>query len=213
MKFSALWDLVKDVPCFDFHLLVQAFPHPRKSLLVQLARWKKAGKVIGLRRGMYALGQVPSLVRTSPAALAQHLYVPSYLSGPWALAFHGLIPERAAWLTSVTPRVPRRFQNPFGLFEYRNLKPAAFFGFRTVNHGRTSILVAEPEKALLDHWHLTPGEWSRTRLEEMRYQNVEGVDVDRLRSYAARFRSPRLLRAVEGWLQLTALMAKGTVTI
>ena len=31
--------------------------------------------------------------------------------------------------------------------------------------GDQKCLVAQPEKALLDHWHLTAGEWTSERLE------------------------------------------------
>ena len=145
--------------------------------------------------------------------MANLLYHPSYLSGLWALGYHDLIPERVVWLTSVTPRVPRRFENPFGVFDYRNIKQDCFFGYRTAAHGGAEILVAEPEKALLDHWHLTPGEWTTERLEEMRYQNMTLVVPDRLRDYSKRFRSLRLDRAVQRWLQLAVEAGKGTVTL
>lgn len=69
-------------------------------------------------------------------------------------------------------------------------------------YGSGTILVARPEKALLDHWHLATGEWTDDRLAEMRYQNMSGVDARRLQEYAARFKRPRLDRAVRRWLRL-----------
>jgi hypothetical protein len=149
----------------------------------------------------------------TPATLANHLYRPSYLSGLWALGYYDLIPERVIWLTSVTPRVPRRFENPFGVFDYRNLKRDAFFGYLTVQYGREDVMVAEPEKALLDHWHLSPGEWTSARLTEMRYQHMDRVVEERLHAYAERFRSPRLCRAVGRWLALATEEERGTVTL
>jgi hypothetical protein len=47
----------------------------------------------------------------------------------------------------------------------------------------------------------------------MRYQHVELVGNDRLRHYAERFRSPRLDRAVQRWLELAVEAEKGTVTL
>ena len=151
--------------CFDLPLLVQGFDDPRAGVRVQLSRWMKQGKIIGLRRGVYALGENYRHTPLTPPALANQIYRPSYLSGLWALGFHDLIPERVVWLTSVTSRVPRRFENPVGVVDYRNIKQDCFFGYRTVAHGGAEILVAEPEKALLDHWHLTEGEWTTERLE------------------------------------------------
>jgi hypothetical protein len=95
----------------------------------------KQGKVIGLRRGMYTLAETYRRAPLTPAALANQLYRPSYLSGLWALGYHDLIPERVVWLTNVTARVPRRFGNPFGVFDYRNIKQDCFFGYRTAAHG------------------------------------------------------------------------------
>jgi predicted transcriptional regulator of viral defense system len=173
----------------------------------------KQGKVIGLRRGIYTLAEMYRRAPLTPAALASELYRPSYLSGLWALGFHDLIPERVVWLTSVTARPPRRFENPFGVFDYRNIKQECFFGYRTASHGGANILVAEPEKALLDHWHLTHGEWTTERLEEMRYQQTDLVGEDQLKLFAQRFRSPRLDRAVQRWLLLAADAEKGTVAL
>lgn len=213
MKHGSLVEFVGALPCFDLPLLVQGFDEPRDVIRVQLARWMKAGRLIGLRRGMYTLPESYRRAPLTPAFLANQLYRPSYLSGLWALGCHDLIPERVVWLTSVTARTPRRFGNPFGVFDYRHLKREAFFGYAAIPYGGQQVLVAEPEKALLDHWHLTPGEWTAERLTEMRYQHHGRVSEARLRDYAARFRSPRLGRAAEGWLRLAREAEKGTVSL
>jgi len=201
------------MPCFDLALLVEGFDERREGIRVQLSRWIQQGKLIALRRGMYTLPAAYRHAPLTPGGLANQLYRPSYLSGLWALGHYDMIPERVMWLTSVTPRVPRRFENAFGVFEYRHLKQNAFFGYVTVGDGAAAVLVAEPEKALLDHWHLTPGEWTPSRLAEMRYQHVDRVGEVRLRTYAERFQSPRLERAVERWLALAATAESGTVRL
>jgi predicted transcriptional regulator of viral defense system len=194
-------------------LLAQAFDDQREATRVQLSRWMKQGKVVGLRRGMYTLSETYRRTPLTPAVLANPLYRPSYLSGLWALGHYDLIPERVVRFTSVTPRVPRRFENPFGVFDYRNIKQDAFFGSSSTEVGSQKFLVAEPEKALLDHWHLTEGEWTSQRLDEMRYQHVAQVDAARLRLYAQRFRSPRLDRAVQHWLRLASEAEQGTESL
>jgi predicted transcriptional regulator of viral defense system len=201
------------MPCFDLALLAQSFDDRREAIRVQLSRWMKRGKVIGLRRGMYTLPETYRRTPLTPAVLANQLYRPAYLSGLWALGHFDLIPERVVTFTSVTPRVPRRFENHFGVFEYRNIKQDGFFGFAATGVGDQKFLAAEPEKALLDHWHLTEGEWTLDRLDEMRYQHVAQVDAERLQQYAQRFRSPRLDRAAQRWLRLAADAEQGTVTL
>lgn len=204
MKYEELTDLVGGLVCFDLPLLVQAFPDRRPAVLLQLSRWSAQGKVIPLRRGIYTLADRARKVPLDPALLAQYLCRPSYLSGLWALGFHDMIPERVVVYTSVTSRLPTRFDNACGVFEYRHVKQPSFFGYEQVAYGSGSILVACPEKALLDHWYLSRGEWTTDRLAEMRYQNTAAVDHRRLQDYAARFKRPRLDRAVERWMQLAA---------
>jgi predicted transcriptional regulator of viral defense system len=213
MKYGSLVELIGAMECFDLPLLVQAFDEPREVIRVQLSRWMSDGKIIGLRRGVYTLPDMYRRASVIPARLANQLYRPSYLSGLWALGYYDMIPERVVWLTSATPRVPRRFENSFGIFDYRSIKQMAFFGYVTVSYGDRSIMIAEPEKALLDHWYLTPGEWTQERLEEMRYQHHLQVNKDKLQEYADRFQSPRLCRAVERWLTVTAEEEKGAVTL
>jgi predicted transcriptional regulator of viral defense system len=213
MNLEALVMLTSRLPCFDLPLLVQSFDDRREIVRVQLSRWMKQGKVIGLRRGMYTLADAYRRVPVSPPALAGQLYRPSYLSGLWALGYHDMIPERVVWLTCVTTRGPRRFENPFGTFDYHNVKRDCFFGFRAAVGGAADVLIAEPEKSLLDHWHHSEGEWTTDRLAEMRYQNYELVTPERLFEYARRFGSPRLGRAVERWLALATHAEEGTVAL
>lgn len=200
MRFESLTAVAGQLPCFDLPLLVQAFPDRRAAIRLQLSRWIAQGKVVSLRRSLYTLADHHRRVPLDPAELAQHLCRPSYLSGLWALGFHDMIPERVVTYTSITTRLPSRFNNAYGGYEYRHIKPDAFFGYVELAYGNSAILVARPEKALLDHWHLSAGEWNDDRIHEMRYQNWAKVDHSRLREYAAQFRSPRLRRAVERWV-------------
>lgn len=213
MNYDDIVKLTGSLPFFDLALLAQAFDVRRDTIRVQLSRWMTQGKVIGLRRGMYTLSETYRRAPLNPAVLANHLYRPSYLSGLWALGHYDLIPERVVRFTSVTPRVPQRFENPYGVFDYRNIKQDCFFGFSSAGVGDQKFLIAVPEKALLDYWHLTKGEWTPERLEEMRYQNVEQVDGEQLDLYAQRFQSPRLDRAVRRWLRLASEAEPGTVTL
>ncbi|MBN1863437.1 MAG: hypothetical protein JW808_00905 [Victivallales bacterium] len=119
---------------------------------------------------MYAFGSDFRKTDVNPAELANLLYFPSYLSTSWALGFFGLIPEKVVVYTSITSRDPKTFRNAFGHFRYRHVKRDFFFGYRTVEVGGRKVLLAEPEKALLDFWYLEKGDWGESRLEEMRLQ-------------------------------------------
>jgi len=202
MKFETLLQWVGNLPCFDFALLTQATGEAHATLKVQLSRWATAGKIIALRRGVWRLGELHRRVPAVPAELSGLLYRPSYLSAPWALAYYDLIPERVVELTAVTTRGPKRFANTDGIFTYRHIKQSAFFGYRQTQFGGRPLCVAEPEKALLDQWHFSAGEWTPERLGEMRYQNLATLDTARLRDYTKRFAQPRLARATKNFFAL-----------
>ena len=204
MKYVDFCSLLGDQPYFDIAMAAQLSGESRQTLRTQLHRWSKAGKLLPLRRGMYAFSDPPRRRTINPASLSNYLYKPSYLSTYWALGYYGLIPERVAVFTSVTTRVPREFTNDFGVFRYSNIKQDLFFGYRSVSMDQHKVLLAEPEKALLDMWHLQRGAWDHARMSGMRFQAMELTNERRLVDYARRFRSPRIERAVEHWKALAA---------
>lgn len=213
MKWDALIEAFAGHPWFDLATLAQLSGDARADLRVQLHRWVRANKLVPLRRGVYTLADRYRRASVNPAKLANELYRPSYLSGLWALGFYGLIPEKVVTYTSVTPRVPRRFENAFGNFEYRHVKQSAFLGYRVARIQGAAVFLAEPEKALLDLWHLERGPWTRDRMAGMRFQNTDAVRKARLKRYAAVFGSPRLLKAAEVWCRLVEEEQEGTVEL
>jgi len=167
---------------------------------LQLTRWAKQGKVLRLKRGLYTL---PASRRKGPLSLrwlANTLYSPSYLSLEYVLSWHDLIPERVSAITSVTPRKTQTFENPLGHFVYQTLKQELFFGFeeREDEH-QTRILMATPEKALLDYIYLYPRWKSTSEFAEqnIRLQNMDSLNKKLLKKYAKKFCSPKITRAVE----------------
>lgn len=199
MRFDDFVELLGAEPSFDLATVTQLIAEPRASVVSQLHRWGRAGKVIALRRGRYTLADRYRRAPLAPATLANVLLTPSYLSGAWALSFYGVIPESVPVYTSVTTRTPREFENRFGAFSYRNVKRDFFFGYHAVPVAGSDAAVATMEKALLDLFHLTPGAWDADRMIEMRFQQTELLDLDRLDAFARRMAKPRILRAVRVW--------------
>lgn len=213
MTFDALIGMFAKYGLFDLTSAIQLSGDDRNTVRVQLHRWSKEGKLIALRRGMYAFAQRYGQQELNPAELANLMYVPSYISTFWALGYYGLIPEKVVTYTSVTTRVPRTFSNKLGTFKYQNIKASAFFGFVSASIGERKVLLAEPEKALLDMWHLGLGQWDENRMKEMRFQNFEVINIDKLRAYSSKFVSPRLTRAVLTWESLARMETEGTVEL
>jgi len=213
MKFEYLLAMVGKHPVFDLATIVQLSGEPRDQLRVQLHRWIKLGRIISVKRGLYVWSENYRRVPLNQVYLANQLVRPSYLSGIWALGYYGLIPEMVFRLTSVTSRAPCFFENVFGAFEYRHIKRAVFSGYLSMEMNGDPFFIAKPEKALLDYWYLSTGDWSDSRMKELRLQNHELIDHDTLFREAAAFQSPRLLRICRAWKKMVEDDEKGTVTL
>lgn len=213
MKFQDLIGQLGHLSWFDFQTVVQLTDEPKESLRIQLHRWCRSGKLVSLRRGYYALGEIYRKRSVQPAALAHVLYTPSYLSLQWALSYHGLIPERGVTYTSVTTRQTREFSNAFGIYQYRHVKNNLFFECEQVDVGEDRLWISTPEKTLLDFWYLEKGPWSEKKMEEMRFQNFESVNPSRLEEQARIFDSPKIRQAVSIWRRLASSQEASEITL
>lgn len=195
MKFEALVALVADEPVFPSALLLAGIVSSAQVRL-QLSRWVKAGRLLQLRRGLYALAPTWRKVEPHPFLVANRLQRGSYVSLQSALAFHGVIPEYVPVVTSVGPGRPETVHNPLGAFQFNHLTGTLFFGYSRMEvAARQFAFVASPEKALLDLIHLTPGADSEDYLRELRLQNSEAMDLSTLDELAQRSGKAKLLRA------------------
>ena len=192
MKFEDFHTAVA-IPYFTTAFLRQRFPDIGEGYLaVQLTRWCQVGKIVKIRKGVYAFGKSGM----GFPGLANEIVSPSYLSGLWALGHYGMIPEAVWEFTSACRVSPRRkiWETPFGRFSYRQVK--FFSGYERVEWEGLPVFLALPEKALCDEWYLAGGEWSLERHREMRYQQIEGLRYELLSEFVSKFRSPRLDRAL-----------------
>lgn len=162
------------------------------SLRFLLTRAHKRGDVVKLRRELYALSDR----RPSDLEVANALLKPSYISFQYALAYYHLIPEVVFEITSATTRTTRRFETLDTVFTYRHLKTPAFSGYRPeVVDGRV-ILIAEPEKALVDSLYLA----SLHRLSLPERLDTSPLDPDRVIALARLYDRPGLMKKVEALL-------------
>ena len=182
------------------------------ALGVSLYRLKKAGKILDLKRGLYAFAEPWRKAPLHAPLVANLIYSPSYLSGLWALSWYGVIPEKTERYTSVTTRPTRGFENSFGRFSYRTLKPALFTGWERTTIAGAEILIATPEKALADHLYLESSEWDEERMESMRF-DPDAVDGQKLEAFLMATGESRLERAMESWRRYAADLAEGTVIL
>ena len=213
MKYSDLYKMVGCQGYFDLASVVQLSGECRGNICTQLHRWCKAGKLLPLRRGMYAFAGIFAKETLNPAELSNNLYRPSYISLEWALGYYGLIPEKVVRYTNVTTRQPKSFENVFGFFRYRNIKQTAFFGYTELEVSKKKMVIAEPEKALLDFFHLSNGKWDMSRMSEMRFQNSDLIDLMKIKKYSEKFSSPRLTALLRLWQKSTDEESEGEIIV
>jgi predicted transcriptional regulator of viral defense system len=155
------------------------------SVRFLLTRAGKRGDVVKLRRELYTLLDQPA----SELEIANRLFRPSYLSFEYALAYHHLIPESVYEITSATTRTSRRFEALGKVYTYRHINPAAFTGYRPIRVGGHVVLIAEPEKALVDCLYFA----SLGKLSLPERLNLAGLKPDRLRAWAELYGRPELV--------------------
>ncbi len=196
MEFNDLLDLVGEEPVFNNALLMAGDVNPR-LMRQQLSRWVKSGKVYQLRRGLYALAPPYQKCKPHPFLVANYLQKGSYVSLQSALAHYSLIPEVTYVTTSVSHGRPERVETPLGVFEFRHVKRELLFGYELKDLGEQSAFIATPEKALLDLIYLQPGGDSEAYLAELRLQNLDQLNSERLQVYAERFNMLKMRKAAE----------------
>jgi predicted transcriptional regulator of viral defense system len=164
-----------------------------------LTRWCRKGLLVKLRNEHYAFPeyrQVPNFAQY----VANQIYKPSYISLQSALSIYGMIPEEVVQLTSVSTLKTAHFTNPFGIFHYQNVKDNLYFGYEisAIPDGK-GVLLATPEKALLDLLYLNPFYKTEQDMEELRldldFMKYE-LNMSRFSDYLSRFSSRSLERRV-----------------
>ena len=153
MEFENFLELTGHLPFIDTESL-RIGTQDSRSLEVQLSRWKKSGKLIQLRRGLYLVSETYRKTKPFELAIAATLNRPSYISLEKAFEYHGIIPEAVHVFTSVTTKRPRRWQTPLGVFDYRHIRENLFWGYQSITLSGQTAFMAAPEKALLDFFYL-----------------------------------------------------------
>lgn len=109
------------------------------------------GKIIRLKKGLYAVDPSVSAQPLSTELIANRIYAPSYVSMSSALRYYGLIPEAVYITQSMTIKHSRSFDTPVGRFDYIFMSREAFhIGITSINKQNYTFLMATPEKALCD---------------------------------------------------------------
>lgn len=149
----------------------------------------EGGLFVRLKKGLYML-------RTDPLPeeeIANRLYRPSYLSFEYALATYNLIPEMPYSVTSATPKPTRAFAVGEKTFSYFTIKREAFAGYMPVKRAGRTVLMAEPEKALVDYLYFV----SLGKKPKNDRLNTASLDRRKVLLYAGLFRRSGLERLLQ----------------
>lgn len=186
------------------------FDEPVGQIHVRLSQWVQQGKLIQLRRGKYLLPPEISAVSTSHFAISNFLHRPSYISQYSALEFYELIPETVHEIRAVTTRQTSSWNTAIGLFSYSSIQPNRFFGYSEMTDqlSNQKMVIASPEKALIDLLYFQKGEWTIPRMNEMRFQNLEILNIEKLIEYSEKMNSPKISRGVNNFLKSISMMEK-----
>ena len=194
MKFEEILALTNNLPFFETGLLLAGDVDPG-DVRRQLSRWQKAGKILQLRRGLYTLAPPYQQVNPHPFLIANALAPGSYVSGQSALAYYGLIPEHTPRTISMTASRTAQWDSGF-LFHH--LDPRLLFGYQSIEIAPAQeAFIAYPEKALLDLAHLTPSSDNDAFLSQLRLQNLERLDLNRLQEFSERAAKPKWRRVAQ----------------
>ncbi len=144
-----------------------------------LTRALKKGLVHRLNRGHYINSFLHGFPRVEEVAC--FVRPPAYITGEWALNYHGISAQSPVVCTAVTlgSAVGRHHSLEYQsvTIEFSRISPALFFGFNRIE----SFYMATPEKAILDTFYLRKALPTPDELE------TENIHIDTLERMARKF--------------------------
>ncbi|MCK9466333.1 type IV toxin-antitoxin system AbiEi family antitoxin domain-containing protein [Thiopseudomonas acetoxidans] len=177
----------------------------------KISEWLASGTLISLKRGLYVVGAPWRQEALCMPLLANRLYGPSCVSLEYALAWHGLIPERVVEVTSVCTGRGREFENALGRFSYTKIPQQLFpLGITIEAVGNQHFWLANPTKAVCDTVLLTrhlrafgKASMQDFLLEDLRMDEeiLRDFDESVLEGYASSGYKPRQFKALRQVLE------------
>jgi predicted transcriptional regulator of viral defense system len=154
-----------------------------------LHRYTKRGALIYLKKGFYALKtNMPNELE-----IANKIYAPSYVSLEYALSFYKVIPETVYTITSLTTKATREFTVSDIIYKYNKIRKDLFFGYEPIKKDNALILMATPEKALVDYLYFV----SLKKKSIPDRMNFKSLDKRKLYLYAKKFKRDNLTKIIK----------------
>lgn len=155
-----------------------------------ISRNLKKGLLVKLKNGLYLLpdAAIPKFF------IANKLYAPSYISFEAALSYYHIIPETVYAVTCATTKASRVFKAQESDFVFHRVKKEAFFGYVPRKFEEATVLIAEPEKALLDYLYFVA-------LKKKSFNDrisIKNLSRPKLLKYARIFKEDKVMKLVKG---------------
>ncbi len=162
-----------------------------------LSIWERKGLLIKLRNEYYSF---PEFLKVPGfhLYLANRLFFPSYISLHSAFIYHGMIHNKLdEKITSIVTSKRAYFANAFGVYSFQKVKEAVFFGYEALPEFKDfDILMATPEKALIDLLYLFPHYNSQEAIMELELDEdfmKKQFDPQRFREFISQINNKTLI--------------------
>ncbi len=205
MNYHQFRNALKDFSVFSTRDVIKQFPQFDTR---RLTEWQQKKYIKKLINKWYIFSDI-SLDDHLRYRISNCLYRPSYVSLESALAHYNLIPEGVYAIQNITTRKTILYETGEGNFQYRNIKRALYFGYRAERINNLPILIASPEKAILDSLYLNARIKSAEDIEALRFNSIElnkVIDWQKLEKYNNCFKSLTLKKRIT-WLKKTTMHA------
>ncbi len=173
----------------DFQRIFRANQFRTKYFLKEYTR---GGLFLRLKNGLYTLKTDPP----PEEEIANRLYRPSYISFEYALATYNVLLEMPYSITSATTKPTRTFAVGAKTFSYFTIKREAFAGYVPAKRAGRTVLLAEPEKALVDYLYFV-SLGHKPRNDRL---NTASLDKQKVLYYASLYQRPGLDQLVKEML-------------
>lgn len=170
---------------------------PRRYAAVNRAL--KKGTLVQLRRGVYLIGKPFRKCASSNFEIAHSIYGPSYISFESALFYHQWIPEAVYTTTCATAKRAKEFETPLGVFRYVHVpEHLCYLGVQRVGNDDQAFYIADPWKAIADHYYVYNREWEHPKdlSMDMRIEldAMMESDLTALRTLSQHYQSKKVQR-------------------
>lgn len=190
-KINKIMSLVRSLPYFTIDD-ISTVENNKTYLKILFYRYKKAGKIIGLKKGMYVSAEyinklkIQGLFSSYLEFISNILYSPSYISLDYILYMYNILTEIPVNFTCVSRNKTTAFSSEFGNFFYHKIKDKLFCGFEIIKEGKLIIYKATKAKALFDYLYFRKNFLNNNEsIEELRLNmdNFNKKDITEFKKY------------------------------